>query len=275
MISEKTNEVLPYHLNKDCFGKIACGYFRLIGETHPILSNLTVMSEGKTVPQNVYEYLWMLSLTGDGYTNWVSRLKRGEGAIQVQIFFHTNGTNFMVRPLTGDIKSPFAIKQSLVDRLYDASTMILGRAIRLIGDISKVPGIKETGQACEDVVTELGKNAAPSCHAFSWHSKLITTNEVCRCSPWGFDEHQIDGVEWNINSRAFYNIGNQITGGVGVIFIKSSEVGDDYLELEARARLCFKNRDLWIPCDPADEEAFKEDKLLLKIHPQLPDEKKA
>ena len=69
-----------------------------------------------------------------------------------------------------------------------------------------------------------------SSYAYKWYSKLFTS----------FEKTQIDGVEWHISSRAFRNLGNQLIGAVGLIFIELSDEKSKGLALEPRAFIKFE-----------------------------------
>ena len=161
------------------------------------------------------------------------------------------------------------IKKSFVDSFFDGWMKKTGTATKVIGEVIKMPGVKEMGTILEGI-NKLEKDRVPVSHAYPWYSKKITVLDD--------EEKLVSGIEWGIKRKAFINLGNRLMGGMGVIFIKSSNSKDkkNYVEIEMRARISFKKPhfsekykkiyDIWIPSNP-NKRDYK-DKLLIQIYPK-------
>ncbi len=231
-------------------------------------------AEGRISNLFIYEYIWALSVSVPldekerPIHDWIDKLKKTDTII-VQIFFHTTNTKYSVRALTGTLKPPIMTKKSFADAFWDSWMKMTGTAAKLIGATTKVYGIEQLGMAM-DMASELEKDVIPSSHAYPWYLKTIMTEDI--------DNNPLYGMEWTINRRAFYSIGNCLMGGAGLIFIKSSDLitKKDYIKLDVRARIAYKEPifnkgnycDVWIPEDPNIKDNFRNKVLFLKIFPK-------
>jgi hypothetical protein len=244
--------------NNRNYGRISRGLLKIIGEKKPQLSELPVVSSKNNIVSNscVYEYLWVLSITGPDKEEeqtkskwsdkifyplnkiiqrifgfcWVDKIHNSDEAIKVQVIFNTYNSNYFVKPVTGDIKAPFMVRKCLWDSIKDLSMKITGTTVQLAGSYMGIPVVKETGSAISDLANQLKKDTAPPSHAYSWYSKMITV-----------DDEQLPAVEWCITKRAFKNLGNYLVGGLGLLFIQSRCDKDNYIELELRSFIQFDN----------------------------------
>ncbi|RZB33240.1 MAG: hypothetical protein AEth_00033 [Candidatus Argoarchaeum ethanivorans] len=358
-ISEESKEVPIQYLYKEHLGNIENGYLKIIGETKPILSDLPIITAGKKQSAlYVYEYTWTLSLIGyiDPITErskpWGDKLTRKDDTILVQVLFHTNDTKYSIRALTGTIKPPFMVKNTVVDSLWDGWMKITGTTTKFIGEITKIPGVKEIGKVI-GVIGDLEKDAIPASHAYPWYSKMITARDEKYLSSvdmssvdmssvdmssvdidklnegilpeelkskienegfssnykvktlkknieWGIigekkviikkqdsklniyeERGLLHGVEWRIKRNILKNLGNRWIGGLGLMFIKTTDAEEkmDCIEVDVRARISFKkdkgsskkssDYDIWIPWNP-NTKGFEENKLCLKVYPEPP-----
>jgi len=344
-ISEESKEVPSQYLYEKHLGNIENGYLKIIGETNPLLSDLPITTAEKRLSAlYVYEYAWTLSLIGyiDPITErskpWGDKLTRKDDTILVQVLFHTNDTKYSVRALTGTLKPPFMVKNTVLDSLYNGWTKVTGTTTKFIGEVTKIPGVKEMGTVI-DMIGDLEKDAIPASHAYPWYSKMITARDEkylfsadtgCEdelnndtlpeklkseiknkdFSPdykvktlekdieWGiigkkkfiikkqdsklniYEEREpVHGVEWRIKSNILKNLGNRWIGGLGLMFIQTTNAKEkmDCIEVDARARISFKkdkgsskkssDYDIWIPCNPNTKD-FEENKLCLKVNPK-------
>jgi len=216
---------------EDRISCIKCGYLRLIGETSPRPSGLPINEAGNDMSHSiVYEYQWSLSLTGNVDSHWVNKLEKIDYPIVVQILFHNHDSGYAVRAISGTIKPPFMIKKNFRDFLNDSWTKLFGDTVKSFGEYSKFKPLEGLGSAVSDASIQFGKDSMPSSYAYKWYSKLFTS----------FEEKQIDGVEWHISSRAFRNLGNQLIGAVGLMFIELSDHESKEFRLEPRAFIQFK-----------------------------------
>jgi hypothetical protein len=295
-IRREFGEIAGRYVGKSHLGDLKCGYLDIVGETKPKLSNLPIIENGKEKYDfYVYEYWWTLGFTRtiserasckhEGKTvstvpyqrrrgGWTNLKKSGNEAILVQIFFHTQGTNYSVKDIAGTIKPPFMIQRRVRDFLGDSWMRLTGTAVQSFGEYTKIPMVKEIGSEITDAIVRFEKDAAPSSSAYPWISKKIATYEG-----EGKELKQLDGVEWRISRRAHLNLGNRLEGALGLTFIESSEKENAKpLELEIRARISFEkskkdnlNADssIWIPWDP-NESNFDEKKICLAVTPTNP-----
>ncbi|MHB8119127.1 MAG: hypothetical protein ACYDHX_10440 [Methanothrix sp.] len=232
-IKEIIIEVKP----EDKISCINCGYLRLIGETCPRSSGLPINEAGNDITHSIaYEYQWSLSLTGidpdnpESPNDWVNKLSKIDYPILVQILFHNQNSGYAIRAISGTIKPPFMIKRNFKDFLRDGWAKLFGDTVKSFGEYSKFAPLERLGSAVSDASTQFEKDSMPSSYAYKWYSKLFTS----------FEEKQIDGVEWHISSRAFRNLGNQLIGAVGLIFIELSNQERKEFRLEPRAFIKFE-----------------------------------
>jgi len=249
------------------------GYLKIMGEKNPIISDkILITSDPESASISIHEYIWDLGALGHmdkkshrhRPIHWEDRLKRSEDAITVQFLFHTKDTKYSVRAFKAVLKAPFMVRSTLRDKLADGWMKIAGTTISTAGEIANIPGTKQFGTIL-DTINELNKDTAPVSHSYSWYSKTICAEEMGSL---------VDAVEWNITSRAFKNLGNHLIGGVVLMFFETEkEIEAKELKssifLEARARISFDDRDIWIPWDPDVDEEFKDKKnrLFLELFP--------
>ncbi len=280
-IGEVTRNVPEQYLNKGAMGSLKSGYLKIIGEKNPVVSDkILITGDPESANFSIHEYIWNLGFLGpldqkNRPIHWEDSLTSSEDAITVQFLFHTKGTKYSVRAFKAVIKAPFMVRSSLIDKIADGWMKIAGTTISSAGEIANIPGTKQVSTIL-DTINELNKDTAPSSHSYSWYSKMI-------CAEQG--KSLVDGVEWNISKRAFKNIGNQLMGGVVLMFFEpeKEENGKDdpksldkSIDLEGRARISydFDHRDLWIPWDPSNEN-FEKNKLVLRLYPQKPENRDA
>ena len=229
-------ELLIEVKSEEIISGINCGYLRLIGETSPRSSGLPIIEAGNDKSLSIaYEYQWSLSLTGTNPNksnkDWVDKLRQTEDyPILVQILFHNWDSRYAVRAISGTIKPPFMIKRSFYEFLKDSWANLSGETMKSFGEYSKFKPLESLGSAVSDAAKQFNKDSMPSSYAYKWYSKLFTS----------YEKTQIDGVEWHISSRAFRNLGNQLIGAVGLIFIELSDEKCRGLKLEPRAIIKFE-----------------------------------
>ncbi len=145
-------------------------------------------------------------------------------------------------------------------------------ATKTIGKIAEKSAPKGFGTLL-DAIEILEADSVPSYHAYPWYSKTFTAMEKDQ-------EKGLEGVEFSIDRRAFKNLGNRITGSLGLMFICKLERKSQRhlpIRLEARARLSFrptrtgkmKRTEMWIPKKrgTGEETQFVEP-LFLEITPK-------
>lgn len=278
-------------------GKIKEGYLELTGEINPQSSSLpelrivgnTGTYKWSAPNAHIYEYLWTISLTSEpgikkqekkestpvkimirklrkkffSKRGW-THLLRKKYAFLLQLIFHTYGTPYLVRVLTTTLKPPPVVKRTMTDKIREMLS-----TTKSVRNLAK-NAVPEKFGTLLDAVEILAKDTVPNYSAYPWYSKNFTALEKGQ-------KKGLEGVEFLIDRKAFRNLGNRITGSVGIMFICKSQDIEQKLQpikLEARAMISFKgsptdkNR-IWIPEKRGSgKNAYFANRLFLEINPK-------